>query len=182
MPSRANRLSPAAVRARARRVRLLLCDVDGVLTDGGIYVSERGEAKRFFVQDGLGLRALQRAGLKVGWITARPSPATRRRAKELQTDFLIQTTGGKVPAAAGILRQAGCDWAEVCFIGDDLVDLALLARVGLAVCPANGCAEARSAAHHVTARGGGHGAVREVVEMILKAQGKWTKVVAETAR
>lgn len=165
-----------------QKIRLLVCDVDGVLTDGGLDISESGESKRFFVPDGLALRLWQMAGLPVAWISARPSKVTNRRARELKTDYLVQTKSGKVPAMERILKKTGLTWAEVAFIGDDLVDLAVMAKVGLAAAPGTGCSEARSISHYVTKAGGGNGAVRELIEKILKAQGKWEKVVAEIAR
>jgi len=176
------KLSPALLRARLKRIKLLLCDVDGVLTDGGLFITSEGEFKRFHVQDGIGQRLAAHAGLKVGWVSARPSLITTRRAEELKTDFIIQTREGKVPAVAGILAQTGLTWEEACFVGDDLVDLGVFSRVGLAIAPADGRAEAIAAAHVITKARGGNGCVREVVEMILKAQGKWATVVAEHAK
>ncbi|MGB0581460.1 MAG: KdsC family phosphatase [Limisphaerales bacterium] len=167
---------------RLRRIRLLTCDVDGVLTDGGVYIMSDGEAKRFHVPDGLALRCWQLAGLRTAWISARPSAVTTKRAEELKTDFIEQTKDGKVPALRRILKQAKLDWDQVAFVGDDLVDLAVMKRVGLAVAPANACPEAREIAHLTTDASGGHGAVRELVEKILKAQRKWDKVVKQVAR
>jgi 3-deoxy-D-manno-octulosonate 8-phosphate phosphatase (KDO 8-P phosphatase) len=161
------------------KVRLLLCDVDGVLTDGAVLIDPVSESKRFHIQDGLGLRLLQRSGLKVGWISNRPSPVTTRRAEELQIDFLHQRNDRKVDAVEAILRQAGVRWAETCFIGDDLVDLGALRRAGVAVAVANGIAEARALADYVTRARGGEGAVREVVTLLLQAQKKWSKLVRE---
>ena len=176
------KLSPTQLRSRLRRIRLLLCDVDGVLTDGAIYITAEGEFKRFHVHDGLAQRMAAQAGLKVGWISARPSPITTRRAEELKTDFIAQTREGKVPAAEEILAQTGFHWAEVCFVGDDVVDLAVMKRVGLALAPADGRPEGKAAAHFVTRAKGGNGCVREVVELLLKAQGKWATVVAANAK
>ena len=176
------KLTPAQLRARLKQIKLLLCDVDGVLTDGGIFITSEGEFKRFHVQDGLGQRLAAHAGLKVGWVSARPSLITTRRAEELKTDFIIQTREGKVSAVAGILAQTGLTWDEACFVGDDLVDLGVFRRVGLAIAPADARPEALAAAHRITKARGGNGCVREVVEMILKAQGKWATVVAEHAK
>lgn len=176
------KLSPAQLRTRLKRIKLLLCDVDGVLTDGAIFITSEGEFKRFHVRDGLGQRIAAQAGLKVGWVSARPSLITTRRGEELKTDFIVQTRHGKVPAVEEILAQTGLTWAETCFVGDDLVDLGVFQRVGLAIAPADACAEAGTAAHCITKAGGGNGCVREVVEMILKAQGKWATVVAEHAK
>jgi 3-deoxy-D-manno-octulosonate 8-phosphate phosphatase (KDO 8-P phosphatase) len=176
------KLSPTALNRRLRAVKLLVCDVDGVLTDGSILITESGEAKRFSIRDGLGLRCCQKAGLKIAWVSARPSKATLRRAKELKTDFIAQTTDGKVPAVEGIHAHTGISWEETAMIGDDLVDLAALKKAGVAVTPKDGCAEAKALAHVVTRATGGNGAVRELAEKILKAQGKWRSVVAAVAR
>ena len=160
---------------RLKRVKLFLCDVDGVLTDGSVFIGGEREIKRFHIRDGLGLVLLRRAGFKAGWISARPSSATTLRAEELKIDFLAQVSDGSGKAAAieNILAQENLAWDDVCFVGDDIVDLGPLSRAGLAVAVADGVAEARAAAHLVTKAAGGHGAVREVVEMILRAQGKW---------
>ncbi|MBM3877420.1 MAG: HAD-IIIA family hydrolase [Verrucomicrobia bacterium] len=171
------------LRARLRRVRLLLCDVDGILTDGSVFISGDGmETKRFNIHDGLGIVLARKHGLKVGWVSARPSPATAQRAAELKIDFLHQDKSPKLNAVGAILSTAGMDWDELCYMGDDVVDLAVLRRAGLAVSVPDGTAGARALAHHVTRARGGHGAVREVVELILKAQGKWATIVREYAK
>jgi 3-deoxy-D-manno-octulosonate 8-phosphate phosphatase (KDO 8-P phosphatase) len=169
--------------SRLKRIKLLLCDVDGVLTDGSIFIGGAAELKSFNIQDGLGLVLLQRAGLKIGWVSARPSAATELRARELKIDFLIQQTDrqSKVAAVEKLLAQTRLSWAEVCFVGDDIVDLGPLRRAGVAVAVANAVREVKAAAHRVTRAAGGRGAVREVVEMILKAQGKWDGFVAHYA-
>jgi len=174
-----SRTSPPTLASRLKRVRLLLTDVDGVLTDGSIFITSDGEFKQFSIQDGLGMIILRRCGIKVGWISARPSIITTKRAEELKVDFLSQERGSKVIAAENILAQAGLNWAEVCYIGDDVVDLCLLKRAGVGVAVANAIDEAKAAAHYVTKARGGYGAVREVVTMILKAQGKWTQLVRD---
>jgi len=165
--------------AALKRIRLLLCDVDGVLTDATVFVGGERELKGFNIRDGLGLVALRRQGLKVGWISSRPSVATARRARELKIDFLRQQKGSKVRAVERLLAQTGYQWDEVCYVGDDVVDLGVLQRAGVAVAVADGAVEAQAAAHYVTRSYGGGGAVREVVELILKAQNKWGRVVAE---
>jgi 3-deoxy-D-manno-octulosonate 8-phosphate phosphatase (KDO 8-P phosphatase) len=171
---------PPSVRARLANVSLFLCDVDGVLTDATVLVDGRGgEAKAFNIRDGLGLVLLRRAGIRVGWISSRPSPATRRRARELKVDFLVQQTGSKVAAIEDLLTQHGLRWDKVCYAGDDLVDLGALRRAGVAVAVADAVPEARALAHVVTQAGGGHGAVRQVAEMILKAQNKWNGLVKD---
>jgi len=167
--------------AALKRVRLLLCDVDGVLTDATVLVGEESEMKRFHIRDGLGLVALRRQGLKVGWISNRPSPATTRRAKELKIDFLKQEKGSKVRVVESLLAKTGFRWDEVCYVGDDIVDLGVLNRAGVAVAVADAVAEVRAAADYVTSADGGHGAVREVVELILQAQTKWARILAEHA-
>ncbi len=172
---------PTGLRARWRQVKWLLCDVDGVLTDAGVFIGGPAELKRFDIQDGLGLVLLQREGIKVGWISSRPSAATAERAAELKIDFLHQSKKVKLTVVETLLAQTGLYWADICYIGDDLVDLALLKRAGVAVAVANAIAEVKDRAHYVTRARGGHGAVREVAEMILKAQGKWPRLVAEYA-
>jgi 3-deoxy-D-manno-octulosonate 8-phosphate phosphatase (KDO 8-P phosphatase) len=171
-------------RSRLKRVKLLLCDVDGVLTDGSVSIGGAGEFKQFNIQDGLGLVLLRRAGLKIGWVSARPSAATESRARELKINFLIQQKDrySKVAAVEKLLAQEKLNWDEVCFVGDDIVDLGPLQRAGVAVAVANAVHEAKAAAHLVTRAAGGRGAVREVVEMILKAQGKWDSFVAHYAK
>lgn len=176
------KLSAAQLRSRLRRIKLLLCDVDGVLTDGAIFITGEGEIKRFHVHDGLGQRLAAQAGLKIGWVSARPSIITTRRAKELKTDFIVQTRDGKVPAVEKILSKTGLNWADACFVGDDVVDLGVLRRVGLAVAPADARPEAKALAHFITKPKGGNGCVREVVEMILKAQGKWATILTDYAK
>jgi 3-deoxy-D-manno-octulosonate 8-phosphate phosphatase (KDO 8-P phosphatase) len=151
--------------------------VDGVLTDGTVFIGHDSELKRFGIRDGLGLRILQRAGIKVGWVSNRASVATSKRAAELKVDFLHQDQGSKVAAAEAILAEAGVDWPAVCYVGDDIVDLAMLRRAGAAIVVANGVDEAKAAADYVTRAPGGEGAVREVVELILKAQNKWQQIV-----
>jgi len=165
--------------AALNRIRLLLCDVDGVLTDASLFIGGEREVKKFNVRDGLGLVALRRQGLKVGWISSRPSPATARRARELRIDFLRQEKGSKVRAVERLLAQTGLRWDEVCYVGDDVVDLGVLKRAGVAV--ADSVVEARAVADYITRARGGDGAVREVVELILKAQGRWAHVVAQSA-
>jgi len=164
--------------ARLRRIRLFLCDVDGVLTDTRVSMGGAAETKVFHIRDGLGLRLLQGEGIRVGWVSARPSDATRLRAEDLKVDFLHQSQGSKVQAIEGILQQTGIDWTETVFIGDDLVDLGALRRAGFAAVPADAVAEAKALAHYVCEHPGGQGAVREVVELVLKAQGRWDALIA----
>ena len=165
--------------AKLARVKILLCDVDGVLTNATVLIGDGREFKEFHIQDGLGQRLLQREGVKVGWISNRPSTATQQRADELKVDFLYQAKGSKVEAVERILAEAGLDWGEVCYMGDDVVDLGVLKRAGTAIAVANAIDEAKVLADYVTRAEGGHGAVREVVGLILKAQNKWHRLVLE---
>jgi 3-deoxy-D-manno-octulosonate 8-phosphate phosphatase (KDO 8-P phosphatase) len=164
---------------RLRRVKLFCCDVDGVLTDAGVYMGGGEETKRFNIRDGLGLRLLQRAGIRVSWISHRESVATTQRAADLKVDFLHQSPEPKTAVVEQLLAQTGLTWDEVCFVGDDIVDLGALRRAGLAVAVASGVAEARAVAHYVTKAAAGHGAIREIAETILQAQGRWASFVQE---
>ena len=179
MPDHRRSKSPRELRRRFARVRLFLCDVDGVLTDGTVLMGNGVESKRFNIRDGLGLRLLQRQGIKVGWISRRPSGATAQRAEDLKIDYLHQSDADKVAAVESILAGTGLEWSNVCYIGDDIVDLGVLSRAGVAVVVGNGIGEAKAAADYVTKLPGGRGAVREVVELVLKAQNKWRRVVEE---
>ena len=165
--------------ARLRRVRLLLCDVDGVPTDGAVWTGADSETKAFNIRDGMGLALLRRAGIKLGWISSRRSPATAQRAAELGVEFLHQDETPKVAAIEGILARAGCGWDAVCYVGDDLVDLGAMRRAGLAVAVADAVTEVKASAYFTTLAPGGQGAVRELAERILRAQGQWEKLVAE---
>lgn len=167
------------LRVKLARVKLFLCDVDGVLTDGSVWVGEKVELKRFNIQDGLGLATLRAQGVRLGWISSRPSPATTRRAAELNVDFLRQEKGSKVKVVQSVLAEAGCTWEEVCYAGDDLVDLGAMERVGVAVAVANAVPEVKAIAHYITANRGGEGAVREICELILKAKRRWETVLKE---
>jgi 3-deoxy-D-manno-octulosonate 8-phosphate phosphatase (KDO 8-P phosphatase) len=122
---------------------------------------------------------LQRHGVKVGWVSRRPSSATRQRARNLKIDFLSESDSGKVAAVESILRRVKLNWDQVCFVGDDVVDVGVLQRAGVGVAVADGVEEAKAAADYVTRARGGRGAIRETVELILKAQGRWDEVVAE---
>jgi 3-deoxy-D-manno-octulosonate 8-phosphate phosphatase (KDO 8-P phosphatase) len=169
-----------ALAARAGRVRLLLLDVDGVLTDGTITISaDGGEAKRFDIKDGAAIVWAQRLGLRVALLSARPSPVTTRRAAELRIRIVIETSDPKITAYEQLLRRLKATDTDVAYMGDDLLDLPVLRRVGLALAPADAVAEVRRHAHHVTSAAGGRGAVREAVELILKAQGRWQPFVDE---
>lgn len=177
----ARRIS-TALRKRLAKVKLLLCDVDGVLTNATVLIGDGREFKEFHIHDGLGIRFLQQEGIRVGWVSARPSTATRQRAEELKIDFLYQDKGSKVAAIEGILAETGCTWEQVCYMGDDIVDLGALRRAGVAVGVANAISEVKQLAHYVTQAEGGRGAVREVVTLLLQAQGRWTRLVAEFSK
>jgi 3-deoxy-D-manno-octulosonate 8-phosphate phosphatase (KDO 8-P phosphatase) len=168
------------LRSRLRRIKLFLCDVDGVLTDGSVFIGGEREFKRFNIRDGLGLILAQRAGLKVGWVSARPSAVTQIRAKELKIDFLIQQGDNlsKTGAVERLLAREKLEWSEVCFVGDDVVDLGPLARAGVGVAVADARPQVKAAADFITSAAGGRGAVRETIEMILQAQNKWAPVIA----
>jgi len=174
------RPSPS-LQKKLRGVKLFLCDVDGVMTDGTVWMGDAGENKRFHIRDGLGLKFLQRHGIKVGWVSRRPSPATKRRADDLKIDFLIQLDSDKVPAIVGLLKQIGLNWSDACYVGDDVVDVGALNRAAVAVAVADPVPEAKSAADYITTAPGGLGAIRETVELILKAQNKWQRVLEEYA-
>ena len=164
-------LPPEAVTARARMVRLLALDVDGVLTDGSVYVAATGESfKRFHIQDGMGLAMLRDEGLDLAVISARRSEAVARRAAELGIHHLQQGCTDKAAALAELRGRLGLDAEHSAFVGDDLVDLGAMAGAGLAVAVADAHPRVRRAAHWVTGRPGGQGAVREVCELILGAQ------------
>jgi 3-deoxy-D-manno-octulosonate 8-phosphate phosphatase (KDO 8-P phosphatase) len=166
--------------ARAAKIELLLLDVDGVLTDGGIVYTDAGtEVKRFHVRDGSGLKFWHAAGKRSAIVSGRKSRAVELRAAELGIAVVLQGRPEKLPAFAAVLAETGLRAEQVCAIGDDLPDLPVLRRVGLAVAVADACAEVRDAADYVTAAPGGHGAVRDAVEWLLKLQGRWDGIVAE---
>lgn len=178
-------LTAKQLQQRARRIKLLLTDVDGVLTDGRIFYlpapsssrsSSSGirltETKGFDSRDGLGFRMAARAGLKLGFISGRASPIVRQRARELKIDFLEENVLEKIPAYERVLVAARVTDEEVAYLGDDIVDLPILKRVGLAVGVSSGMPVLRKHVHYWTKRAGGHGALREVVDLILDAQGK----------
>lgn len=176
----AAKISRALV-AKLKEVKLFLCDVDGVITDGAVYMGGGVESKRFNIRDGLGLKFLQRHGIKVGWVSRRPSGATQQRADDLKIDFVVQHQGGKIEGVESILRQTGLNWVDICYVGDDIVDIAVIKRAGLGVAVGDGVAEAKAVAHYVTKAHGGDGAIREIAEMILRAQNKWKLVISEYA-
>jgi YrbI family 3-deoxy-D-manno-octulosonate 8-phosphate phosphatase len=164
--------------ARCRPIELLLSDVDGVLTDGGVIFDNEGiEIKRFHIRDGLGIKLWQRAGHHFGIVTGRASHIVQLRAVELGVELVRQGVDDKLPAVKQIITEGGLTPEQVCYIGDDLPDLPVLRYVGLAVAVGDGCEELQRAAHYVTNAHGGRGALREVVELMLKAQGHWEDIV-----
>jgi 3-deoxy-D-manno-octulosonate 8-phosphate phosphatase (KDO 8-P phosphatase) len=166
--------------AKAEPVKLLLLDVDGVLTDGSLIYTEGGEeAKAFNTQDGLGIRLAQKAGIDVGLITARSSSLVNRRATELGLKYIQQGIARKLDAFKELLTLSGLKPYQVCYMGDDWIDLALLTRTGFAACPANSVPEVKEICHLVTSRLGGHGAVREVCDLIIQAKGAREKLLQQ---
>jgi 3-deoxy-D-manno-octulosonate 8-phosphate phosphatase (KDO 8-P phosphatase) len=156
----------------AKEIRLLLLDVDGVLTDGSIVYGNAGtELKAFNIKDGFGIRLLREAGVEVGIITARRSEAVERRAQDLKLTHVYQGVGNKIEAFSEILAAQKLTPREVAYMGDDWLDLPLLSRVGLAVTVADAVAEVKEVAHYVTRQAGGRGAVRELCELIIEARG-----------
>jgi 3-deoxy-D-manno-octulosonate 8-phosphate phosphatase (KDO 8-P phosphatase) len=175
---------PPAVLRRARAIRVLLMDVDGTMTPGAVCLqgfpdSSVAEMKIFNAHDGAGIKLAGIMGIRTGLITGRDSPATARRAREASMEFVVQGQPKKLEAYKAILVRAGVSDQEVAYVGDDLPDLPLLERAGLAVAVADAAYEVKRAAHYVTVAKGGEGAVREVVELILKAQGKWKKAIPQ---
>ena len=164
---------------RASRIKLLLMDCDGVLTDGRIWLFDSGEEQKgFHTRDGLGLELWHRAGLESGIISGRTSSAVERRASALQMSFILQGVEDKLKVFGETLDQAGVSSTETAFIGDDLNDVPLILQSGFGIAVADAAPEAREHAHYVTKLAGGQGAVREVIELILKAQGRWDDLIA----
>jgi 3-deoxy-D-manno-octulosonate 8-phosphate phosphatase (KDO 8-P phosphatase) len=162
---------------KAKDIKLLLLDVDGVLTDGNLIYSHEGkESKSFNTQDGFGLRMLQDAGVEVGIITARSSEALERRSQDLKITLLYQGAANKLIAYKEIIKATGLKPFEIAYMGDDWLDMVLLKRVGLAVAPANAVTEVKNMAHYTTEQSGGHGAVREICDLILEATGKYKEL------
>jgi 3-deoxy-D-manno-octulosonate 8-phosphate phosphatase (KDO 8-P phosphatase) len=170
------------ITALARNIKLLLMDVDGVLTNGKLYnvpdhEGKMAETKGFDSQDGIGLQWLYWKGIKTGVISGRQSPATAERARQCKMAYVYQGHTEKIPILEEIMADAKIDKSEVAYIGDDFTDVVIMHRVGLAIATANARPEVKLEAHYVTQAPGGEGAVREVVELLLKAQGKWEEVL-----
>jgi 3-deoxy-D-manno-octulosonate 8-phosphate phosphatase (KDO 8-P phosphatase) len=166
------------VHERARKIKLLIMDCDGVLTDGRILMNGNGEETKLFdVKDGHGIVMFHRAGLRTGIISGRKSAVVQARAKELGVHHLHEMAWIKLEPYEAILAEENVIDEAVCYVGDDVIDIPLLRRAGLAVAVADAVQEVISHAHYVTQRAGGRGAVREVVELILKAQDKWQELM-----
>jgi len=183
-------LASPDVLVRARKIKLFLMDVDGTLTDGGVclisMVAADGssppvvsEMKVFNAQDGQGLSLAHTMGIQTGFITGRASPAVARRAEELKVTFVYLGQAKKTEAFEECMRKAGVTEEEVAYMGDDLPDIPLARRAGLAVCVADGAPELKAVCHFVTRRLAGRGTAREVIELILKAQGRWEEAVPQ---
>jgi 3-deoxy-D-manno-octulosonate 8-phosphate phosphatase (KDO 8-P phosphatase) len=170
---------PQSLSDRAARIELLLLDVDGVLTDGSIIYGEAIELKRFHVRDGSGLKFWRDSGKRAAILSGRSTPAVNRRAAELGIDPVIQGRSEKLPAFEELLACTGLDPAQVCAVGDDVPDLPVLRRCGLAIAVADSCAEVRVAADYITGPPGGRGAVRDAIEWLMKLQGTWDGVLAK---
>jgi len=167
-----------AALAKAQPIKILLLDVDGVLTDGSLIYSHEGqESKVFNTQDGFGLRLLQEVGLEIGVITARSSEAVARRCINLKMHYVFQGVGNKMKAYQEILAQSGCQPFEVAYMGDDWLDLVLLNRAGFSAAPANAVPEVQAAVHYITEQTGGNGAVREICELIIEAKGQYQELL-----
>src|SRR5215469_1269283 len=172
----------SALKKRAARIKVLLMDVDGTMTDGGVILLSQPdgsalEIKRFDAHDGQGLTLAHTAGLKTGCITGRESPALLRRAHEMKMDYIYMKIPLKMPAYEEVLTKAGVKDAEVAFVGDDLPDIPILKRVGLAVAVGDAVPEVKKVAHFTTKAHAGRGAVREAIELILKSKGIWDELI-----
>jgi 3-deoxy-D-manno-octulosonate 8-phosphate phosphatase (KDO 8-P phosphatase) len=173
---------PPELLLAAQGVRVAFFDVDGVLTDGGLYLSEAGESlKRFHILDGLGLKLLQRAGITPAVITGRDSKPLRARLKALGIDHVHYGTEDKAPAAEKTLAALGLDWSHAAAIGDDWPDLPVLGRCAFGAAPANAHPEVKARARYVTAAAGGHGAAREFCDLLLVASGRYAQLLGAYA-
>jgi len=163
---------------KAKKIKILLLDVDGVLTDGRIIYDSSGRDMKFFdVHDGLGVYCLKKAGIKTILITAKGSWAIKPRARDMQVEAVFENISPKTTVLEKILKKYKVNTEEICFVGDDLVDLGLMKRVGFPITVFNAAPEIKQVASYITIKAGGRGAVREVTELILKAQGKWEGIV-----
>lgn len=168
-----------SVVAKARSIKLILFDVDGVLTDGSVAIHADGtESKTFNIRDGIAMVWAERVGLRVGLLSARMSPTTPHRTAQLGVTIVEQGVTNKLTGYERILANTGFTDADVAYMGDDVVDLAVLARVGLSTAPADAVAEVRARVDWVSGVAGGRGAARDLIEKVLKAQGRWKAIVA----
>jgi len=173
-----NEIIKEELKARFKKIKLLLLDVDGVLTDGRIIYDSHGKDLKFFdVHDGLGVYVLHKAGIKTVLITAKGSKAIKPRAKDMRVAEVFSDVFPKTKVLDRILKKYKVSLSEICFMGDDLVDLALMRKVGLPVAVANASTDIKETASYITNRFGGRGAVREVAEIILKSQDKWKDIL-----
>lgn len=170
-------LSETELNERLKNIKMLVTDVDGVMTDGSIFLGVNEELKKYNTLDGAGVKFLIRNGIKVAVITGRESPIVFRRAMELGIDEVHQRALKKLPVLEGLLTKYNLSKEEVACVGDDLPDLPLLRKAGVAIAVANAVDEVKQYAHYVTRAKGGEGALREIAELILKAQNKWSQVV-----
>jgi len=183
--ARSPKISPA-LKKRAAQIKVLLMDVDGTMTDGGVILLSQPdgsalEIKKFDAHDGQGLTLAHTAGIRTGCITGRQSPALLRRANEMKIEFVYMQQPTKIPAYEEILRKAGVPESAVAYVGDDLPDLPLMRRVGLAIAVGDAVPEVKKAAHFTTKSVAGRGAIRDAVELILKSKGIWEEMI-EKAR
>lgn len=170
----------ASLASRIKKIKAFVMDVDGVLTDGKIVFDSDGkETKVFDVQDGFGVVLLKRAGFKTAILTARASAVVTHRGEDLKIDRVYQDAYPKIGAYKNMLTEFKLNDENICFMGDDLPDLQVLKRVGLAVAVSNAALELKKIAHYITKKKGGDGAIREVIELILKTQGKWKKILSD---
>ncbi|MFI4875989.1 MAG: KdsC family phosphatase [Blastopirellula sp. JB062] len=166
------------IEERCKSIELIVSDVDGVLTNGGVWLDNEGiEAKQYHIRDGLGVKVWRKAGYRFGIITGRNSQTVRLRSSELGIDVVRQGVEEKLSVAKDLLEQYGLSSDQLAYIGDDLPDLSVIRFCGLGVAVQDAAAEVREAAAYVTQAAGGQGAVRELVELILKAQGRWADIV-----
>jgi 3-deoxy-D-manno-octulosonate 8-phosphate phosphatase (KDO 8-P phosphatase) len=173
-------MSGSSVHLRARRIRLILLDVDGVLTDGRIIVHGDGtESKEFHIRDGAGIVWAMQAGVEVGLLSARTSAATTLRATQLGISIVSQGVGSKLAEFERILGERALAADDVAYMGDDLLDIPVLNRAGLAAAPADAATEVRGVSHWVSPSGGGRGAVRDLIELVLRAQDRWDAIVRD---
>ena len=179
--ARTPKISPA-LKKRAAQIKVLLMDVDGTMTDGGVILLSQPdgsalEIKRFDAHDGQGLTLAHTAGIRTGCITGRESPALLRRANEMKMEFIYMKQPSKIPSYEEILRKTGLPESAVAYVGDDLPDLPVMRRVGLAIAVGDAVPEIRRAAHFTTPSHAGRGAIRDAIELILKSKGIWEEMI-----